>query len=119
LDLFFRCLDDSTARTLRLTDIVTPSGQPTSQTGNPHREIEADHTQDLTLPMGMMKSNHDDPTLAPALQTSPIMENGDVAAPNDWYGLFNFTDDFTDVLGASSYHDSLKVQNLQFLYRFL
>ncbi|KAF7596043.1 hypothetical protein BBP40_003823 [Aspergillus hancockii] len=118
LDLFFRCLDDSTARTLRLTDIVTPSGQPSSQTKSPNREVEANHTRNHATPLEMMNTTHD-PTLAPALQTSPIMENGDVAAPSDWYGLFNFTDDFTDVLGASSYHDSLNLQNLQFLYRFL
>lgn len=45
---------------------------------------------------------------------------GGLMAPNDWYGLFNFTDDYTDVLGSSgSPLDSLNLQNLEFLYRFL
>lgn len=45
---------------------------------------------------------------------------GDLMAPNDWYGLFNFTDDYTAVLGSSgSPLDSLNLQNLEFLYRFL
>ncbi|KAE8422002.1 fungal-specific transcription factor domain-containing protein [Aspergillus pseudocaelatus] len=120
LNLFFRCLDDSTARTLRLTDIVAPSGQPVTHTENTDRSADADKTQDLPTPTEAMDSiQEEDPTLAPALQPSPSMENGDIAAPGDWYGLFNFTDDFADVLGASSYHDSLNLQNLEFLYRFL
>lgn len=43
----------------------------------------------------------------------------DISAPNDGYGLFNFADDYTDVLGSSSQPDSLDLQNLEFLYRFL
>ncbi|KAE8137936.1 fungal-specific transcription factor domain-containing protein [Aspergillus pseudotamarii] len=119
LNLFFRCLDDSTARTLRLTDIVAPSGQPITHTETTDKSADADKSQDLPTPTEAMDSIHEDPTLAPALQPSPSMENGDITAPGDWYGLFNFTDDFTDVLGASSYHDSLNLQNLEFLYRFL
>ncbi|KAB8234160.1 Zn(II)2Cys6 transcription factor [Aspergillus alliaceus] len=118
LDLFFRCLDDGTARTLRLTDIVTPPGQPMSQTESVNKNIDTNYTRDLPTPVETMDPIHNDPTLAPSLQTSPNMEHGDIAAPGDWYGLFNFTDDFTDVLGAS-YHDPRNLQNLQFLYRFL
>ena len=119
LNLFFRCLDDSTARTLRLTDIVAPSGQTVTHPETSDRSADADKAQDLPTPTEAMDSINEDPTLAPALQPSPGMENGDITAPGDWYGLFNFTDDFTDVLGASSYHDSLNLQNLEFLYRFL
>ncbi|KAE8394486.1 fungal-specific transcription factor domain-containing protein [Aspergillus alliaceus] len=118
LDLFFRCLDDGTARTLRLTDIVTPPGQPMSQAESVNKDIDTNYTRDLPTPVETMDPIHNDPTLAPSLQTSPNMEHGDIAAPGDWYGLFNFTDDFTDVLGAS-YHDPRNLQNLQFLYRFL
>ncbi|GMF69870.1 unnamed protein product [Aspergillus oryzae] len=84
-----------------------------------NKSAHADQAQDLPTPTEAMDSIHNDPTLAPALQTSPSLENGDITAPGEWYGLFNFTDDFTDVLGASSYHDSLNLQNLEFLYRFL
>ncbi|OGM50589.1 Zn(II)2Cys6 transcription factor [Aspergillus bombycis] len=119
LNLFFRCLDDSTARTLRLTDIVAPPGQPVNQIETTEKNAHADQAQDLPTPTEAMDSIHNDPTLAPALQPSPSMENGDITASSEWYGLFNFTDDFTDVLGASSYHDSLNLQNLEFLYRFL
>ncbi|RAQ76667.1 Zn(II)2Cys6 transcription factor [Aspergillus flavus] len=119
LNLFFRCLDDSTARTLRLTDIVAPAGQPVNHIETTNKSAHADQAQDLPTPTEAMDSIHNDPTLAPALQTSPSLENGDITAPGEWYGLFNFTDDFTDVLGASSYHDSLNLQNLEFLYRFL
>ncbi|KAB8206026.1 fungal-specific transcription factor domain-containing protein [Aspergillus parasiticus] len=119
LNLFFRCLDDSTARTLRLTDIVAPAGQPVNHIETTNKSADADQAQDLPTPTEAMDSIHNDPTLAPALQPSPSLENGDITASGEWYGLFNFTDDFTDVLGASSYHDSLNLQNLEFLYRFL
>ncbi|KAE8408998.1 fungal-specific transcription factor domain-containing protein [Aspergillus pseudonomiae] len=119
LNLFFRCLDDSTARTLRLTDIVAPSGQPVNQIETTEKSTHTDQAQDLPTPTEAMDSIRDDPTLAPALQPSPSMENADITASGEWYGLFNFTDDFTDVLGASSHHDSLNLQNLEFLYRFL
>ncbi|KAE8347046.1 hypothetical protein BDV24DRAFT_147161 [Aspergillus arachidicola] len=119
LNLFFRCLDDSTARTLRLTDIVAPAGQPVNHIETTNKSADTDQAQDLPTPTEAMDSIHNDPTLAPALQPSPSLENGDITASGEWYGLFNFTDDFTDVLGASSYHDSLNLQNLEFLYRFL
>ncbi|KAE8323679.1 fungal-specific transcription factor domain-containing protein [Aspergillus sergii] len=119
LNLFFRCLDDSTARTLRLTDIVAPAGQPVNHIETTNKSADADQARDLPTPTEAMDSIHNDPTLAPALQPSPRLENGDITASGEWYGLFNFTDDFTDVLGASSYHDSLNLQNLEFLYRFL
>ncbi|KAI9037561.1 Zn(II)2Cys6 transcription factor [Aspergillus affinis] len=120
LDLFFRCLDDCTARTLRLTDIINPPAQPTQTTeAQTNGESVANHEQEPRTPNTMMTSNSNDPTLAPSLHASPYAPAGDLAAPSDWYGLFNFTDDFTDVLGSPQSQESLNLQNLQFLYRFL
>lgn len=110
LDLFFRCLDESTAHSLRSVDVDTPApegrGERRDQgvgdfSGGAERNdttsaIAADNSQ-------------------PSQYTSPT----DLTAPNDWYGLFNFTDDYTDVLGTSSQPDSLNLQSLEFLYRFL
>ncbi|KAK1145544.1 hypothetical protein N8T08_004102 [Aspergillus melleus] len=120
LDLFFRCLDDCTARTLRLTDIINPPAQPT-QTTEPQTNGEGvvSHEREPRTPNTMMTSNSNDPTLAPSLHASPYAPAGDLVAPSDWYGLFNFTDDFTDVLGSPQSQESLNLQNLQFLYRFL
>lgn len=122
LDLFFRCLDDCTARTLRLTDIINPTTlQAQAQVTETHDngESNASHPQEPRTPTTMMTSNSNDPTLAPSLHASPYAPAGDLAAPSDWYGLFNFTDDFTDVLATPQSQESLNVQNLQFLYRFL
>ncbi|THC90200.1 hypothetical protein EYZ11_010330 [Aspergillus tanneri] len=118
LDLFFRCLDDSTARTLRLTDIINPSAQPTQPTETQASGGEADSHQIPSTPTAMIDAGHD-PMLAPSLHTSPYTLSGDLVAPNNWYGLFNFTEDFTDVLGTPQSQDLLNLQNLQFLYRFL
>lgn len=44
----------------------------------------------------------------------------DLSAPSEWFGgLFNFTNDYTDVLGTAPSQESVNLQNLEFLYRFL
>ncbi|PLB46236.1 Zn(II)2Cys6 transcription factor [Aspergillus steynii IBT 23096] len=119
LDLFFRCLDDCTARTLRLTDNVNPTAHSQATKTHENGEGEDHNQQGPCIPNNTMTPNTHDPTLAPDLQTSPYVPAEDLAAPTDWYGLFNFTDDFADVLGTPQSQESLNVQNLQFLYRFL
>ncbi|KAE8148346.1 Zn(II)2Cys6 transcription factor [Aspergillus avenaceus] len=116
LKLFFRCLDDSIARTNRLTDIATPIGPLMNQAEDPNGTVANEPTHGPTTGTA-------DPTpnlpISPSFQPSQSAGGGDIVAPSDWYGLFNFTDDFNDVLGAASYDDALNLQNLQFLYRFL
>lgn len=107
LDLFFRCLDESTAHSLRSGDTPVP-------------EIEMGRSHGAgTLPNGSIKTN--DAMGAMAADNSQQWQDPspDPMAPNDWYGLFNFTDDYTDVLGTTSQPDSLNLQSLEFLYRFL
>lgn len=107
LDLFFRCLDESTAHCLR-------SGEsPVSEMG-----MGRSHGVD-NLSGGSTEANNVTGTIAldnsqPWQDPSP-----ELIAPNDWYGLFNFTDDYTEVLGTSQQPDSLNLQSLEFLYRFL
>lgn len=96
LDLFFRCLDDGTARNLRLQDASVEVGQENADEENVMPDVRTG--QDGSVDVHNV--------------------TGDLAAPQDWYGLFNFTDDYTDVL-ASSQPDALNLQNLEFLYRFL
>lgn len=107
LDLFFRCLDESTAHCLRSGD------SPVPETGMGRSHGAAN------LSNGSIETN--DATGAIAADNSQSWQDPspDLMAPNDWYGLFNFTDDYTDVLGTSSQPDSLNLQSLEFLYRFL
>ena len=50
---------------------------------------------------------------------TPTLSNtySDLEAPGDLFGLFNFADDLSDVVGPTQ--DSLNLQNLESLYRFL
>lgn len=129
LDLFFRCIDENTARNLRLSD--TNVNSPTSLT--PGRQIRDFATE--TSPQGLAPSatpnmlGRQDASpgavRSPAslLQTSP-QEPGlpmmDPSTDVEWPGLFNFSDDFTDVLGVPPTNlDTINPQNLAFLYRFL
>ncbi|PYI09759.1 Zn(II)2Cys6 transcription factor [Aspergillus sclerotiicarbonarius CBS 121057] len=110
LNLFFRCLDDSTARTLRLADVI-PAPQPQTDIHSPVAATPAD------------PAISDIPVAAQATVFQPALPQavpGGISVPNDWYGLFNFSEDYTDMPGiAPSQDTSLNLQNLEFLYRFL
>ncbi|KAG2414714.1 hypothetical protein HFD88_003906 [Aspergillus terreus] len=115
LDLFFRCLDDGTARTLRLTDVLTSSGHAAPQQENGGGEShETDN--DAVTPNGTGAAQDHD---APLSMLTPTLSNtySDLEAPGDLFGLFNFADDLSDVVGPTQ--DSLNLQNLESLYRFL
>lgn len=57
---------------------------------------------------------------APCQSAHSQYPTGDISAPSDWYGLFNFAEDYTDNSGVIPSHDpSINLQNLEFLYRFL
>ncbi|GLA33862.1 hypothetical protein AnigIFM63309_003884 [Aspergillus niger] len=113
LNLFFRCLDDRTARTLRPVDPTAPS--PKTESRN---LVSA--TPDVFPALNMIPEAGG-PTLNTSSQAAHTQyPTGDISAPSDWYGLFNFADDYTDISGAAPSHDaSLNLQNLEFLYRFL
>lgn len=103
-----------------MTDVVNPPGQPPqANKTQANGDDEESNQPEPATPNTMMTPNTHDPTLAPSLHASPYAPAGDLAAPSDWYGLFNFTDDFADVLATPQSQESLNVQNLQFLYRFL
>lgn len=117
LDLFFRCLDDSTARNLRIVDGLpsprayhtpNPSQSRSTDPGSAGVPIAAptpqSQTTGATVPVPDVENNLED--------------SGDIAVHNEW--LFNFTDDYADVLGlTTSPPDSINPQNLEWLYRFL
>ncbi|EHA23703.1 hypothetical protein ASPNIDRAFT_180188, partial [Aspergillus niger ATCC 1015] len=113
LNLFFRCLDDRTARTLRPVDPTAPSPKLES------RDLVS-ATPDVFPSLNIIPEAGG-PTLNTSSQSAHTQyPTGDISAPSDWYGLFNFADDYTDILGAAPSHDaSLNLQNLEFLYRFL
>ncbi|KAJ5768746.1 hypothetical protein N7520_003305 [Penicillium odoratum] len=98
LDLFFRCLDDRTARDLRLGDSdkglapASPADPPVSP-----------HANELLLPPAHDPLHMDDP---------PVNM--------DWYELFNVEgDDVLGLAGSLTNPDYLNPQNLEHLYRFL
>ncbi|KAJ5162508.1 hypothetical protein N7492_007900 [Penicillium capsulatum] len=111
LDLFFRCLDDRTARDLRL-DGRTPLPGPSRPPEAPSHTL-ADKT-------GRDHSPHAGEIL-PSMPTEPSLNPTDDAAINmDWYELFNVEgDDFLGLAGSLTNPDYLNPQNLEFLYRFL
>ncbi|KOS42193.1 hypothetical protein ACN38_g6949 [Penicillium nordicum] len=117
LDLFFRCLDDRTARDLRLVDPAMPS---TSQTGDDRNIEELLPASPASGPYRPGSSN----AAEDLLQTPNMMSHqnpGEEAAINmDWYELFNVDgDDVMGLAGSLSNPDYLNPQNLEFLYRFL
>ncbi|KAJ6088209.1 hypothetical protein N7486_009470 [Penicillium sp. IBT 16267x] len=113
LDLFFRCLDDRTARDLRLGDSgasassqVIPGFAPGSPT-EPH--------QALTRPL-----SHVNDLVPPSTPNDPSMHLEEPAANMDWYELFNVEgDDVLGLAGSLTNPDYLNPQNLEHLYRFL
>jgi hypothetical protein len=119
LDLFFRCLDDRTARDLRLADNTVPS---ISQTIGGHDYEEASPATPASGTYRLLSPNMADNPLPPA-HTAPSQNPTEEAPVNmDWYELFNMEGD--DVMGLAaggslSNPDYLNPQNLEFLYRFL
>lgn len=125
LDLFFRCLDESTAHSIRNADIVTPVSSSHEGTSEVVREGDnADHTDDGQTQASSRQAIPEE-TSQPQPQPHETWQQNQTTSPdplisNDWYGLFNFIDDYTDVLETSaSQPDALTLQNLEFLYRFL
>jgi hypothetical protein len=125
LDLFFRCIDDNTARDLRLPDSSNSNRNSMPNEIDPEHDIG--HSENLgpaSTPPSHMVTGHDpgfggSGTPSRSLQT-PQRHLMDATADVEWPGFFNFSDDFADVLGISPTNpDSLNPQNLAFLYRFL
>lgn len=116
LDLFFRCLDDRTARDLRLADVTMPTS--TTQLPEDYTEIE---------PAKPTDSQYRPPSPNPTEATVPAPQIGtanaiaeEAAINMDWYELFNMEgDDVMGLAGSLSNPDYLNPQNLEFLYRFL
>lgn len=107
LDLFFRCLDDRTARDLRLTGtapLPRPPEPPSNALDQPDRVLSPRVDESL-----------------PSLPHEPSLNPADDAAVNmDWYELFNVEgDDVLGLAGSLTNPDYLNPQNLEFLYRFL
>lgn len=128
LDLFFRCLDESTAHSIRNADIVTPVSSSQEATSEVVREdSNAEHIDDSQNEGPTNRQAVPEDNSQPQRQPQPqeAWQQNQTTSPdpiisNDWYGLFNFTDDYTDVLETSaSQPDALTLQNLEFLYRFL
>lgn len=128
LDLFFRCLDESTAHSIRNADIATPVSSSQEATSEVVREdSNAEHIDDSQNEGPTNRQAVPEDNSQPQRQPQPqeAWQQNQTTSPdpiisNDWYGLFNFTDDYTDVLETSaSQPDALTLQNLEFLYRFL
>lgn len=100
LDLFFRCLDDRTARNLRLADVGMPSSGPSSQ-----------------LAKGPQANDNDVSMIQSSL---PLNPRDDASKHMDWYELFNVEgENFSGLAGSLTNPDYLNPHNLELLYRFL
>ncbi|KAJ5691696.1 hypothetical protein N7488_012431 [Penicillium malachiteum] len=117
LDLFFRCLDDRTARDLRLADTGISASTLSS------------HLTRGSLASGSLAENSEDaakPSAAQGKDPLPLSPQPATIAPDDtlinmdWYELLNVEgDDFTGLAGSLTNPEYLNPQNLEFLYRFL
>lgn len=90
--------------------MLAPPQQENSGAGSNENE------HSTVSPNGTGSTHDHDPTLA---MLTPTLSNAytDLEAPGDLFGLFNFADDLSDVVGPTQ--DSLNLQNLESLYRFL
>lgn len=117
LDLFFRCLDDRTARDLRLAD---PAMSSTSQTGDNRTIEEIPPASPTSGPYRPRSPNAAEDLLQTPNMMSHHNPGEEVAINMDWYELFNVEgDNVMGLAGSLSNPDYLNPQNLEFLYRFL
>lgn len=122
LDLFFRCLDDHTARNLRLADNGMGSSGISGELVRGSRSVE--QAPSLNMTGTSMDQAHppspSDVILPMAPTTASINQSEDPSVNMDWYELFNVEgDDFSGLAGSLTNPDYLNPQNLEFLYRFL
>jgi hypothetical protein len=118
LDLFFRSLDDRTARDLRLADVTVPPS--TSQVNGTQTPAETSLATPSSGPYGPLSPNPPERLLSTTHPVSPQDPVEDVAINMDWYELLNMEgDDVMGMAGSLSNPDYLNPQNLEFLYRFL
>ncbi|CAI7642479.1 unnamed protein product [Penicillium crustosum] len=117
LDLFFRCLDDRTARDLRLAD---PAMSSTSQTGDDRNIEEIPPASPASGPYRPRSPNAGEDLLQTPNMVSHHNPGEEATINMDWYELFNVEgDDVMGLAGSLSNPDYLNPQNLEFLYRFL
>lgn len=113
LDLFFRCLDDRTARDLRLGD--SGASAPSQVIKGFVPGSPTDTHKDMTRPL-----SHGNDLLPPSTHTEPSLHLEEPAVNMDWYELFNVEgDDVLGLAGSLTNPDYLNPQNLEHLYRFL
>ncbi|OGE48940.1 hypothetical protein PENARI_c024G07349 [Penicillium arizonense] len=118
LDLFFRSLDDRTARDLRLADVTVPPS--TSQVDGTQTPAETSLATPNSGPYGPLSPNPPERLLSTTHPVPPQDPVEDVAINMDWYELLNMEgDDVMGMAGSLSNPDYLNPQNLEFLYRFL
>jgi hypothetical protein len=118
LDLFFRSLDDRTARDLRLADVTVPPSA--SQANGTETPAETSLATPTSGPCGLLSPNPPERLLS-TTHSVPLQNPAEDAAINmDWYELLNMEgDDVMGMAGSLSNPDYLNPQNLEFLYRFL
>ncbi|KAJ5260556.1 hypothetical protein N7478_012161 [Penicillium angulare] len=121
LDLFFRCLDDRTARDLRLADTGTSSTAVSSQSTKGLSVLTSPTMNPIDGTLASPLSSNANDLLPAITPTGTSMPPPDDASVNmDWYELFNVEgDDFTGLAGSLTNPEYLNPQNLEFLYRFL
>ncbi|KAJ5150838.1 uncharacterized protein N7482_010090 [Penicillium canariense] len=121
LDLFFHCLDDRTARNLRLADSGMSKSTLPGQfaKGPPIPDSLALNTPCSAASRPPSRNSTD--SILPTVQPSGSLNPTEGATVNmDWYELFNVEgEDILGLAGSLTNPDYLNPQNLEFLYRFL
>ncbi|CAI7588985.1 unnamed protein product [Penicillium pancosmium] len=122
LDLFFRCLDDRTAKNLRLAEGGLPSTLSTQLAkGSPTPDSPSFNMTYGNSAQPLSPASHNNEMMI-STQEAPFSNlSEDTAINMDWYELFNNTegDDVMGLAGPLTNPDYLNPQNLEFLYRFL
>ncbi|KAJ5937079.1 hypothetical protein N7466_003529 [Penicillium verhagenii] len=115
LDLFFRCLDDRTARDLRLGD--SGGGSASSQL---IKGLAARSPTDIDQVTSQPISPNAQAIFPPSIRNDPSLPLEEPSVNMDWYELFNVEgDDVLGLAGSLTNPDYLNPQNLEHLYRFL
>ncbi|KAJ6150711.1 hypothetical protein N7470_007305 [Penicillium chermesinum] len=117
LDLFFRSLDDRTARDLRLAD-TTPSSALPRQPPNTPDVLGSSDVDRANTSAGPLPATESEPFHGEAYPSALPVDDGSVNM--DWYELFNVEgDDLLGLPNTLTNPDYVNPRNLEFLYRFL
>ncbi|OJJ99639.1 hypothetical protein ASPACDRAFT_43263 [Aspergillus aculeatus ATCC 16872] len=119
LELFFRCLDNSTARTLRLMDCSKPAAIATPGEDGVSGNNRGNVPLDMSLEEIVAVSPGLQADASYPIQLSLNLPNEDDFVQDDGDGLYNVSASYADHMWPPSQDSTITLENLEYLYRFL